>query len=55
MEFKEHEGTVNQIVFNQAANQIVSVSNDGYLGVFDLRKKELYAMSDNFEEDLSSL
>ena len=55
MEFKEHEGTVNQLTFNQSANQLVSVSNDGYLGVFDLRKKELYAMSDNFEEDLSSL
>ena len=25
------------------------------LGVFDLRKKELYAMSDNFEEDLTSV
>ena len=55
MEFKEHGGTVNQLVFNKEANQIVSVSNDGYLGVFDLRKKELYAMSDNFEEDLSTV
>lgn len=25
------------------------------LGVFDLRKKELYAMSDNFEEDMSAV
>lgn len=25
------------------------------LGVFDLRKKELYAMSDNFEEDLTAV
>jgi len=33
----------------------VSVSNDGHLGVFDLRKKELYAMSDNFEEDLPTV
>jgi WD40 repeat protein len=55
MEFKEHEGTVNQLVFNKEANQIVSVSNDGHLGVFDLRKKELYAMSDNFEEDLPTV
>jgi len=43
------------MAFNSEANQIVSVSNDGMLGVFDLRKKELYAMSDNFEEDLSSV
>ena len=34
---------------------IVTSSNDGYLGVFDLKKGELYAMSDNFEEDLTAL
>ena len=32
--------------------QIVSVGCDGMLGVFDLRKAQMYAMSDNFEEDL---
>lgn len=30
---------------------MLSSGGDGYLGVFDLRKNELYAMSDNFEED----
>jgi hypothetical protein len=30
---------------------LLSSSNDGMLGVFDLRKGQLYAMSDNFEED----
>jgi len=26
-------------------------ANDGMLGVFDLRRANLYAMSDNFKED----
>jgi hypothetical protein len=34
---------------------LLSCSNDGHLGVLDLRKGELYAMSDNFEEDLTSM
>jgi hypothetical protein len=55
MEFAEHEGTVSQMIYHKESQQIVSVSNDGMLGVFDLRKGELYAMSDNFEEDLSSV
>jgi WD40 repeat protein len=41
------------MTFNPDCQQIVSASCDGMLGVFDLRKKELYAMSDNFEEDLT--
>ena len=32
---------------------LVTCACDGMLGVFDLRKNELYAMSDNFEEDLT--
>ena len=34
---------------------LVSSSCDGMLGVFDLRMKKLYAMSDNFEEDLTAV
>ena len=34
---------------------LLSAACDGHLGVFDLRKPELYAMSDNFEEDLTSV
>lgn len=30
---------------------LLCAANDGMLGVFDLRKGSLYAMSDNFEED----
>jgi hypothetical protein len=31
---------------------LLSTSNDGHLAVWDIRKKNLFAMSDNFEEDL---
>jgi WD repeat-containing protein 55 len=55
MEFSEHEGTVSNMIFNKDAYQLVSASCDGMLGVFDLRKQELYAMSDNFEEDLTDV
>ena len=41
--------------YHKESQQIVSVSNDGMLGVMDLRKGKLYAMSDNFEEDLLSV
>jgi WD40 repeat protein len=53
MEFKEHEGTISDMVFNRKEQMLVSCACDGMLGVFDLRKNELYAMSDNFEEDLT--
>lgn len=55
MKFQEHEGTISDMKFVAAHNMIVTSSNDGYLGVFDLKKGELYAMSDNFEEDLTAL
>ena len=32
---------------------LLSVANDGMLGVFDLRKSNLYAMSDSLEVDLN--
>lgn len=37
---------------------LLSSSIDGYLGVYDLwkeAKERLYAMSDNFEEDLTGV
>ena len=33
----------------------MSCGNDGMLAVYDLRKSELYAMSDSFEEDLNAM
>ena len=34
---------------------LLSVANDGMLGVFDLRKSNLYAMSDSLEVDLNAV
>ena len=55
MEFSDHDGTISQLAYRKDLNQIVAASCDGMMGVFDLRKKQLYAMSDHFEEDLTSV
>lgn len=55
MEFTEHEGTIMDLLFNQKENMLLSCSNDGMLAAYDLRKNELYAMSDCFEEDLNAM
>jgi WD40 repeat protein len=56
MKLNEHEGTITGFALNEERNMLLSSSCDGCLGVFDLRKpKELYAMSDNFEEDLTAI
>jgi WD repeat-containing protein 55 len=55
MELAEHEGTISQMTYNHECQQLLAASCDGMLGVFDLRTKKLYAMSDNFEEDLTSV
>lgn len=43
------------MVYNKPKEMLVSASCDGTLGVYDLRKPELFALSDNFEEDLTSV
>lgn len=35
--FNEHEGTISDMVLNQDKTMLLSSSNDGHLGVFDLR------------------
>jgi hypothetical protein len=55
MKFDEHEGTIMDMKINDKGNMLLSACNDGHLGVFDLRMNKLYAMSDNFEEDLTAL
>ena len=55
MKFEEHESTISDMKFSPNNNMLLSTSNDGHLGVFDLKKGSLYAMSDNFEEDLTAL
>jgi hypothetical protein len=39
------------MLYDDEHKMLLTASNDGMLGVFDLRKGKLYAMSDNFEED----
>ena len=55
MKFNDHEGTIMDMKINDEGNMLVTACNDGHLGVFDLRMNKLYAMSDNFEEDLNAL
>lgn len=49
--FSEHEGTITGMAYRSEQNMLLTSANDGTLGVFDLRKPILYAMSDNFNED----
>ena len=51
MTLNEHEGSISDFTYHEGAKMLLSVANDGMLGVFDLRKSKLYAMSDSFEED----
>lgn len=56
LKMEEHEGTIMDMKLNEKGNMLLTACNDGHLGVFDLRKNGLlYAMSDNFEEDLTAL
>lgn len=51
MTLSEHEASVSDFAYNAGAKLLCSIANDGMLGVWDLRKSKLYAMSDNFEND----
>jgi WD40 repeat protein len=51
VEFKEHEGTISDLAYSYEHKMLLTSANDGTLGVFDLRKPILYAMSDSFGED----
>lgn len=51
IEFKEHEGSISGMTFEPNNKMLLASANDGCLGVFDLRKPILYAMSDSFSED----
>ena len=43
------------LTLNNDKSMLLSAANDGHLGVFDLRKGELYCKSDCFEEDLTGV
>ena len=55
IEFKEHEGTITDMAYHEENKMLLCSANDGMLGVFDLRKPALYAMSDSFGEDMTGL
>ena len=55
MTLKEHEGSISDFTYNAKAKMLCSVANDGMLGVWDLRKSKLYAMSDSFEVDQNAV
>ena len=55
---KEHSDQITGFDINESKTMLLSSSIDGYLGVYDLwkeAKERLYAMSDNFEEDLTGV
>lgn len=55
MTFMEHEGSITDFEFHAQGKKLLSVANDGMMGVWDLRKSKLYAMSDSFEVDLNAV
>ena len=55
MTLKEHEGSIQDMKYAETHRKLVSVANDGMLGVWDLRKENLYAMSDSTEVDLNGV
>lgn len=55
MKLDEHAGTINDMFYAEDHKMLMAATNDGMLGVFDLRKGTLYAMSDNFEEDQTAV
>jgi WD40 repeat protein len=55
LEFKEHEGSIQGFDYSAENKMLLTAANDGTLGVFDLRKPILYAMSDSFGEDQNAV
>ena len=56
----EHVEAITDLTFSSDLNYLLSTSNDGCLGVYDLKQSEkskdkLYAMSDNMETDLNQV
>ena len=53
--YEEHDDYVTGLVSVPHKKMILSSSGDGYLSVYDYRKSELIARSDNFEDELTGL
>ena len=57
---EQKEGTITDITYNKDKTYLFSSSNNGTLGVYDLRKSntakdKLFALSDEMEEELNCL
>ena len=57
---EQTEGTITDLTINQEKSLLLASSNNGTLGVYDLRKsntskEKLYAMSDEMEEELNCI
>ena len=55
LQFKEHEDYVAALEPHVPKKMLCCAGGDGFFSVFDLRKGELFARSDNMEEDILSL
>lgn len=55
VEFKDHEGTISGMDYALEQKMLLTAACDGTLGVFDLRKPILYAMSDSFGDDQNAV
>jgi WD40 repeat protein len=56
--FNEQEEEITDFEYNQDTSFLLSTSIDGTLGVYDIRKVgkyKLYALSDNIEDELTSM
>eukprot|EP01139_Manchomonas_bermudensis_P020771 Amastigsp_a679723_664.p1 type:complete len:334 gc:universal Amastigsp_a679723_664:1023-22(-) len=55
LKLDEHEDVINGMVVHAGKKMLVTAGGDGFLGVFNLRKGTLQAMSDNMEEELCTI
>ncbi|KAG9302850.1 hypothetical protein G9A89_009627 [Geosiphon pyriformis] len=55
MEYSEHEDFISDFAFSQESKTLLATSGDGALSVYDIRRPNLVAMSDNQEDELLSI
>ncbi|KAL7751583.1 WD domain repeat-containing protein 55 [Sorochytrium milnesiophthora] len=54
-EYQEHDDFISDMHYSPDSHTLISTGGDGYLSVFDIRKKNVLARSDNLEDELLSL
>ncbi|CAG8454110.1 14633_t:CDS:10 [Ambispora leptoticha] len=55
MEYSEHKDFISDLAFSAEHKTLVSTSGDGTLSVYDIRRPNLLAMSDNQDDELLSI